>query len=133
MPNTPSFCSISLANSVFFADALSSTWPLKFAPTQGFFLCHFVFSLRESLLRHDFSYNSCTYESHIYSSWAKLQTCISSWLLEALLGYFKDIKLNMSKAVYLWSFSSQYPQTSSVRQCLFVDSFTHLLIRLFAL
>lgn len=89
--------------SVSFADVLSSTWPLKFAPAQGSFLCHFIFSRRQSPLQHGFSYNSCSYDSHIYSSRAKLQTHISSWLLETLLGYQRH---QICQKPYSWSFSS---------------------------
>lgn len=48
MPNTPGFCSVSLAN------VLPSPRPLRFAPTQGSFLCCLVSSLRQSLLRPGF-------------------------------------------------------------------------------
>ena len=59
MQKTPGFCSL-FGHSLSFADALSFTWSLKFVSTQGSFLCHFLFSLQQSLLCHVFSYSSCT-------------------------------------------------------------------------
>ena len=102
-PNTPGFPPLSWASLVSFVDALSIAWPLRFAPTQGSFLCHFLSPL--DILFHTVA--SVTTQAprtlSIYSSRAKLQTRISDRLLETLLGFSK-----LSQTQYVKSLVDDY-------------------------
>lgn len=132
MPNIPGFPSISLFTlSGSLASALSSIWPLRLhLPRAPFWLSFYILPLTVSSTLW-LQLQPKRYNSHMFSSWAKLQTpifnCLKLYLDISNVSQAQHVKSHIYKRFFLLIHK---PQTSS-KVYLLIPSVIYSFIYLF--